>query len=212
MTCLRPWGCGHEFCWTCLADYSTILRDGNHRHNPDCTYYTGSRSSFSDQTSLSESYNAPEPHWTNSWVGLDNLPGRADAQTYRPPTPILARDIEVWSESIEGSSDSSTHASFESPPVPMPLRLRESWEDMTTLESNRPSDSDSWRGSTSSSSDGTDRWEEPPEDWSRRMSGVQATYAQARRPSYTETWWPPTPPRPSQAEDWDRDRRYGRVW
>lgn len=39
MTCRRPAGCGHEFCWVCLADYRLIRRDGNHRHNPTCRYY-----------------------------------------------------------------------------------------------------------------------------------------------------------------------------
>jgi hypothetical protein len=39
MTCRKPLGCGHEFCWRCLADYDRILRDGNHRHLPSCTYY-----------------------------------------------------------------------------------------------------------------------------------------------------------------------------
>ncbi|KAJ1308383.1 hypothetical protein OPQ81_004089 [Rhizoctonia solani] len=39
MTCRLPVGCGHEFCWICLADYRTILREGNHRHNPTCQYY-----------------------------------------------------------------------------------------------------------------------------------------------------------------------------
>eukprot|EP00298_Acanthocystis_sp_HF-20_P026811 c4641_g1_i1.p1 GENE.c4641_g1_i1~~c4641_g1_i1.p1 ORF type:complete len:262 (-),score=70.17 c4641_g1_i1:10-762(-) len=39
MTCKLPGGCGHEFCWLCLATYSDILRDGNHRHEATCTYY-----------------------------------------------------------------------------------------------------------------------------------------------------------------------------
>lgn len=39
MTCRKPLGCGHEFCWRCLADYATILREGNHHHRPTCTYY-----------------------------------------------------------------------------------------------------------------------------------------------------------------------------
>lgn len=39
MTCKKPGGCGHEFCWLCLASYATILTDGNHRHKPTCLYY-----------------------------------------------------------------------------------------------------------------------------------------------------------------------------
>ncbi|QRV72381.1 Serine/arginine repetitive matrix protein [Ceratobasidium sp. AG-Ba] len=39
MTCRRPAGCGHEFCWICLASYDLIRRQGNHHHNPTCTHY-----------------------------------------------------------------------------------------------------------------------------------------------------------------------------
>jgi hypothetical protein len=40
MTCRRGvGGCGHEFCWRCLAAYLPILREGNHHHNITCTYY-----------------------------------------------------------------------------------------------------------------------------------------------------------------------------
>ncbi|CAE6487568.1 unnamed protein product [Rhizoctonia solani] len=39
MTCRLPAGCGHEFCWVCLADYRPIRRDGNHHHNSTCRYY-----------------------------------------------------------------------------------------------------------------------------------------------------------------------------
>ncbi|KAL5638028.1 hypothetical protein ACGC1H_002333 [Rhizoctonia solani] len=41
MTCRRPGGCGHEFCWVCLADYGPIRVQGNHLHNPDCRHYAG---------------------------------------------------------------------------------------------------------------------------------------------------------------------------
>ncbi|KAL5638029.1 hypothetical protein ACGC1H_002334 [Rhizoctonia solani] len=185
MTCLRPWGCGHEFCWTCLADYRTIFREGNHRHNPDCMYHTGNRSSSSIQTGC----------------------------FLEPPIIICGYYSEVESESTVGSSESSSHAPFEPPPVPMSLRLRDSWEDLTALELAGPSHSDSWRGSTSSTSDETNSWEtQSSEVLSRRTSGAQTTYAQTRQPSDTETWWPPTPLLPRAAEDWDRNRRYGRVW
>ncbi|KAF8319085.1 hypothetical protein DL93DRAFT_2225496 [Clavulina sp. PMI_390] len=39
MTCRRPGGCGHEFCWLCLAPFDAIAREGNHRHRPTCQYY-----------------------------------------------------------------------------------------------------------------------------------------------------------------------------
>ncbi|KAF8603499.1 hypothetical protein BDV93DRAFT_473140 [Ceratobasidium sp. AG-I] len=39
MTCRRPAGCGHEFCWVCFADYAPIRNEGNHHHNSSCRYY-----------------------------------------------------------------------------------------------------------------------------------------------------------------------------
>ncbi|CUA73528.1 hypothetical protein RSOLAG22IIIB_10865 [Rhizoctonia solani] len=36
MTCR----CRHKFCWTCMADYAPILREGNHHHNPTCRHYS----------------------------------------------------------------------------------------------------------------------------------------------------------------------------
>lgn len=39
MTCRPPAGCGHEFCWRCLAPYDEILRYGNHKHRSTCQYY-----------------------------------------------------------------------------------------------------------------------------------------------------------------------------
>ncbi|KAF8603508.1 hypothetical protein BDV93DRAFT_523284 [Ceratobasidium sp. AG-I] len=39
MTCAMPVGCGHEFCWCCLADYEPIYRSGNHRHKRRCRHY-----------------------------------------------------------------------------------------------------------------------------------------------------------------------------
>ena len=38
MTCIK---CHHEFCWSCLADYHRIRRDGNHRHDRHCKHYAG---------------------------------------------------------------------------------------------------------------------------------------------------------------------------
>jgi len=46
MRCLEAaGGCGHEFCWRCLADYRPILNRGNHHHKPTCTYYAHYESS-----------------------------------------------------------------------------------------------------------------------------------------------------------------------
>ncbi|KAL5637153.1 hypothetical protein ACGC1H_000964 [Rhizoctonia solani] len=40
MICHRPGGCGHEFCWACLAGYATIREQGNHHHGVDCPHYS----------------------------------------------------------------------------------------------------------------------------------------------------------------------------
>ncbi|KAF2665832.1 hypothetical protein BT63DRAFT_77073 [Microthyrium microscopicum] len=37
MTCSQ---CRHEFCWTCLACYRTILRDGNEVHRTTCRFHS----------------------------------------------------------------------------------------------------------------------------------------------------------------------------
>jgi E3 ubiquitin-protein ligase RNF14 len=31
--------CRYEFCWSCLADYNNIRKDGNHRHVSSCKHY-----------------------------------------------------------------------------------------------------------------------------------------------------------------------------
>ncbi|CAF0915707.1 unnamed protein product [Adineta ricciae] len=36
MKCMK---CSYEFCWSCLADYERIRKDGNHRHHPNCKHY-----------------------------------------------------------------------------------------------------------------------------------------------------------------------------
>ena len=41
MTCIK---CRHEFCWSCLADFQPIRKDGNHRHNSTCKHYVAYRS------------------------------------------------------------------------------------------------------------------------------------------------------------------------
>ncbi|CAE6464003.1 unnamed protein product [Rhizoctonia solani] len=39
MTCMGPMGCGHEFCWCCLADYKPIHEQGSHLHKRRCRHY-----------------------------------------------------------------------------------------------------------------------------------------------------------------------------
>ncbi|CEL59307.1 E3 ubiquitin-protein ligase arih1l OS=Danio rerio GN=arih1l PE=2 SV=1 [Rhizoctonia solani AG-1 IB] len=39
MVCVRPGGCGSEFCWVCLADWTPIRTYGNSRHNVGCRHY-----------------------------------------------------------------------------------------------------------------------------------------------------------------------------
>ncbi|PVF96660.1 hypothetical protein CPB86DRAFT_708674 [Serendipita vermifera] len=41
MTCKRPAGCGHQFCWVCLAPWDLIREHDNSRHYDDCQYYSG---------------------------------------------------------------------------------------------------------------------------------------------------------------------------
>ncbi|KAG9307452.1 hypothetical protein G9A89_017282 [Geosiphon pyriformis] len=38
MTCRAP-GCGFEFCWICLENFTFIHNEGNHRHKADCTHW-----------------------------------------------------------------------------------------------------------------------------------------------------------------------------
>ncbi|KAL5638030.1 hypothetical protein ACGC1H_002335 [Rhizoctonia solani] len=110
MTCLRPWGCGHEFCWTCLASYGDILRDGNHRHNPDCRYYTSIWAN--DQEGVPEYIRpiyTPQPHIdllptpdpVHGW--LRELPEQVQLERpLTPPTPISLRQDDDWEDPTEG--------------------------------------------------------------------------------------------------------------
>ena len=51
MTCYKPaGGCGYQFCWRCLADYSDILEQGNHFHCITCTYYAPYHPSSDEDT------------------------------------------------------------------------------------------------------------------------------------------------------------------
>ncbi|KAF8603521.1 hypothetical protein BDV93DRAFT_523291 [Ceratobasidium sp. AG-I] len=38
MVCVKPGGCGYEFCWECLADYRDIRNYGNERHGAGCRH------------------------------------------------------------------------------------------------------------------------------------------------------------------------------
>ncbi|KAF8603511.1 hypothetical protein BDV93DRAFT_164220 [Ceratobasidium sp. AG-I] len=40
MTCRKPGGCGHEFCWACLAPYGPIRYLGNRMHKRSCIHHT----------------------------------------------------------------------------------------------------------------------------------------------------------------------------
>ncbi|KAG8766309.1 hypothetical protein FRC12_006963 [Ceratobasidium sp. 428] len=39
MVCRPPGGCGHEFCWRCLAPYQPIRQQGKKLHRPNCKHY-----------------------------------------------------------------------------------------------------------------------------------------------------------------------------
>ncbi|QRV87284.1 Serine/arginine repetitive matrix protein [Ceratobasidium sp. AG-Ba] len=84
MTCRRPAGCGHEFCWICLASYDLIRRQGNHHHNPTCTHYFPLPGA-----SLLNRFNNPTPNPAPNPVvpvaanaNTTNNPAREDAGTW----------------------------------------------------------------------------------------------------------------------------------
>ncbi|KAF8709167.1 hypothetical protein RHS03_03256, partial [Rhizoctonia solani] len=80
MTCRRPAGCGHEFCWVCLADYQTILREGNHRHATTCQHYAPIR-----RTTVFEDYYRQE---LNRLAHVPPQPAvRPQAQARHEPPP-----------------------------------------------------------------------------------------------------------------------------
>ncbi|PVF96661.1 hypothetical protein CPB86DRAFT_786740 [Serendipita vermifera] len=41
MTCRKPAGCGHEFCWLCLAPWNTINTTGHYDYCPDYVGFLG---------------------------------------------------------------------------------------------------------------------------------------------------------------------------
>ncbi|CEL59289.1 hypothetical protein RSOLAG1IB_03222 [Rhizoctonia solani AG-1 IB] len=84
MTCRRPAGCGHEFCWVCLADYQTILREGNHRHTPTCRYYAPIRRTTENYL---REYNHP------AYVPPQR-PIRPQARYEPPPPPELGQQTQ----------------------------------------------------------------------------------------------------------------------
>ncbi|KIM22908.1 hypothetical protein M408DRAFT_322325, partial [Serendipita vermifera MAFF 305830] len=40
-TCKPPGGCGHQFCWECLAPWAIIISGDNSKHYDRCRYYAG---------------------------------------------------------------------------------------------------------------------------------------------------------------------------
>lgn len=40
MTCRKPAGCGHEFCWICLGPYKDVRGQATNQHKRDCKYYS----------------------------------------------------------------------------------------------------------------------------------------------------------------------------
>lgn len=46
MVCRPPGGCGHEFCWACLAPYGPIRSRGCEMHHPSCIHYAVGASSL----------------------------------------------------------------------------------------------------------------------------------------------------------------------
>ncbi|CAE6417559.1 unnamed protein product [Rhizoctonia solani] len=108
MTCLSPWGCGHEFCWVCLASYGDILRDGSHRHNPDCRYYANIWANDQGVPEYIPPGYIPQPRIdllptpgpVHGW--LRELP--EEAQLERPPTPPTPTSLrqDDWEDPTEG--------------------------------------------------------------------------------------------------------------
>ncbi|PVG00725.1 hypothetical protein CPB86DRAFT_700498 [Serendipita vermifera] len=103
LTCKPPAGCGHTFCWRCLAPYEPILRDGNHRHYTDCKYYVAydeprtepAASAFASVSSLGSIppvSAAPEPSTSHNPPTLDPLPDTNAYSPYDigPPIPMAS--------------------------------------------------------------------------------------------------------------------------
>ncbi|CAE6516197.1 unnamed protein product [Rhizoctonia solani] len=80
MICYRPGGCGHEFCWACLAGYATIREQGNHHHEVGCPHYS-------------------EPPRRIPVQSLENL--RALARVPAPPTRARFRALPFITEGDE---------------------------------------------------------------------------------------------------------------
>lgn len=65
MTCKRPGGCGHEFCWLCLAPWRRILAGDNSKHYDHCKYYTGKKGGHPAPRSLRPA--GQEMRWWKIW-------------------------------------------------------------------------------------------------------------------------------------------------
>ncbi|CAE6523782.1 unnamed protein product [Rhizoctonia solani] len=201
MTCLRPGGCGHQFCWLCLADYGPIWRDGNHRHNSDCKYYAGGSSRT--QANVEEASFIPAPSDPADAIAFAEL---TFALFNRPPPRYPFYDPDAWSET---GSETSSSVQFDSPPAPTPLRLGDDWQNR--ISQDRPSYNRAWRPPTPPTSYLRDN--RSREALGRRAAERRPTHVQDCRPSYTESWWPPTPPLPRHTdEDWHRDGSFRRRW
>ncbi|CAE7052695.1 unnamed protein product [Rhizoctonia solani] len=192
MTCHRPGGCGHEFCWICLADYGPIFQEGNNRHNSDCRYHPENRAS-------DRSY-SPEPHI----IGV---------QIYPPGPPSITTDTTSGSES-------SGFERVEWPPAPMPLRLNNSWENRTSTRSTRPSYDNAWRPAAPPRHYLRVIQEESDRRTSHEQSinsrAQQTSYAESSRSSHDIVWQPSTPPTPylresQPQEELDRRRSRGQT-
>ena len=54
MTCRRPGGCGHEFCWLCLADFQEIQEGGNAYHHTTCRHYRPEGGAHDEEAEVGE--------------------------------------------------------------------------------------------------------------------------------------------------------------
>ncbi|KAJ1308384.1 hypothetical protein OPQ81_004090 [Rhizoctonia solani] len=87
MICLRPGGCGHEFCWVCLADYGPIRRLGNHYHGFGCPYYFG-YSGPDEMPILEVTRSPPDSRSVEAVAGVRCVHRVGPVVPERPPTPV----------------------------------------------------------------------------------------------------------------------------
>ncbi|KIM19984.1 hypothetical protein M408DRAFT_332680 [Serendipita vermifera MAFF 305830] len=104
-TCKPPGGCGHQFCWKCLAPWAAIISGDNSRHYDHCSYYSGlpgrnpappttrTASASTGQTSQNA---ASQPSFARSYLAnlkSDSFDVVRTAQTRAPP-PATNRQAE----------------------------------------------------------------------------------------------------------------------